>query len=243
MPSSYFISDLHLSDNHPAVVQLFESFLLNKAPQADALYILGDLFDAWVGDDDDSQTAMRTSTALSKLADHNTGVFIMHGNRDFLIGKDFCEASQATLLHDPTIVTINNSNILLTHGDQMCTGDIAYQRARQMRLDEKWLTEFTRQSLAERRKIAEQYRQQSGEAKSLLAADIMDVTQSAVENWFMRYDVSLMIHGHTHRPADHTHQVDGKTRTRVVLDQWHHDRGMYLEMDGVGKISRHSITH
>ena len=235
MHSSLFISDLHLCDERPATVKLFLQFLVEYAPASDRLYILGDLFDAWVGDDDDSATAARVTRALA-AASGDTDIYIMHGNRDFLLGEDFSLNSQVSLLPDPTIIQIGKQNILLTHGDQLCTRDLEYQKARQMRSQAEWLETFKSKPLTERKKIAEMYRQQSGESKSLLAEDIMDVTESAVEQWFDFYDVSLMIHGHTHRPDTHIHHVHGKECKRIVLPEWHEDSAAVLAINENGDI-------
>lgn len=238
MSASLFISDLHLDDSRPQTLLLFKQFLQTTATQAASLYILGDLFDAWVGDDDDSRTAGQVIAALKQLTSSGTSVFIMHGNRDFLISEHFAGMTGATLLEDPHVIEINQQPLLLTHGDQLCSADIAYQQARQMRLDPLWLQTFADKTLSERKKIAADYRKQSGEAKSLLPADIMDVTVATAEQWFSDYNVELIIHGHTHRPADHLHQVQGKTCKRIVLDQWHCDYGMYLSIDDKLNIQR-----
>ncbi|MBT8439873.1 MAG: UDP-2,3-diacylglucosamine diphosphatase [Gammaproteobacteria bacterium] len=230
MHSSLFISDLHLSDERPATVNLFLQFLVEYAPASDRLYILGDLFDAWVGDDEDSETAARVTRALS-AASGDTDIYIMHGNRDFLMGEDFSINSRTTLLADPCVIQIGDQNVLLTHGDQLCTQDIEYQKARQMRTQPEWLEAFRSKSLAERKAIAKMYREQSGEAKSLLAEDIMDVTDSAVEQWFDYYNIKLMIHGHTHRPDTHIHHVHGKECKRIVLPEWHEDSAAVLAIN------------
>jgi UDP-2,3-diacylglucosamine hydrolase len=228
--SSLFISDLHLSDERPDTVKLFLRFLVEYAPTSDRLYILGDLFDAWVGDDDDSDTAARVVKALA-VASGETDIYIMHGNRDFLLGEDFSINSRISLLSDPCIIQLGMEKILLTHGDQLCTQDIEYQKARQMRSQPDWLEDFKNKSLAERKAIAEMYRLQSGEAKSVLASDIMDVTDSAVEQWFDYYNVSIMIHGHTHRPDTHIHHVQGRECKRIVLPEWHEDKAAVLAIN------------
>jgi UDP-2,3-diacylglucosamine hydrolase len=155
----------------------------------------------------------------------------MHGNRDFLLGEDFSINSQASLLPDPCTIQIGEQKILLTHGDQLCTRDIEYQKARHMRSQSSWLESFKTRPLAERKTIAEMYRQQSGEAKSILAEDIMDVTDSAVDHWFDYYNVNMMIHGHTHRPATHIHQVHGRECKRIVLPEWHEDNAAVLAIN------------
>ena len=230
MHSSLFISDLHLSEERPATLQLFLKFLKHQAPTADRLYILGDLFDAWVGDDDDSKVANQVIEALQALS-HECDVFIMHGNRDFLIGEEFSLKSRATLLPDPSIILIGNTPVLITHGDLLCTLDENYQKARQMRSEPEWIADFLSKPLAERKQIAEIYRQQSGEAKSMLAEDIMDVTEAEVVDWFEKFNVCLMIHGHTHRPATHEYDLDGKECKRIVLPEWHEHKALALAID------------
>lgn len=241
MPARLFISDLHLSDEQPGLVSLFCRFLEAQASTATGLYILGDLFDAWVGDDDDSHTAATVMQQLA-LVTRATPVWFLHGNRDFLIGKDFASATGVTLLPDPCIIDIEGQRLLISHGDQLCTRDSVYQQARQMRLEPDWLERFRQRPLAERKKIAADYRRQSGEAKSLLADDIMDVTESAVENWFRQYDVDLMIHGHTHRPAVHHHQVDTRHRTRIVLPDWHDNHGGAIAINKELQIEKITLS-
>lgn len=242
MPGSLFISDLHLCDERPKTLELFLKFLSSTAVQADKLYILGDLFDAWVGDDDDSKTASAVTEGLKKLSLSGTAVYIMHGNRDFLIGKEFCRQSQASLLSDPAIIDIAANKILLTHGDQLCTKDTTYQKARQMRLDPKWLEQFLQKDLQARKTIAAEYRKQSGEAKSLLAADIMDVTDAEVIQWFKQYDADMMIHGHTHRPATHEHNINGMIKKRIVLSDWHEDEASAILISEQGELAQTHIT-
>lgn len=231
MPRSLFISDLHLCDARPGTVKLFLAFLDNEASKADQLFILGDLFDAWVGDDDDSQTAKVVLAGLKKLINHDTALYIMHGNRDFLIGDAFCQACHATLLTDPTVIKIGHQRVLLTHGDQLCTRDEHYQQARQIRIQQQWLDRLLQKSLPERKAIAAEYRKQSGEAKSLLAKDIMDVTLEEVELWFEKHQADMMIHGHTHRPAIHQHQINGTSKSRIVLSDWHEKQATAISLD------------
>jgi UDP-2,3-diacylglucosamine hydrolase len=230
MHSSFFISDLHLSEERPATVDLFLGFLKTQAPAAQRLYILGDLFDAWVGDDDDSELSRQVISALRSLS-HDCDIFIMHGNRDFLIGEQFSLESRATLLPDPSIILLGDTPVLITHGDQLCTQDKNYQKARKMRSDPKWISDFLAKPLDERKQFAEMYRQQSGEAKSLLADDIMDVTEAEVVNWFEKFNVSFMIHGHTHRPATHEYEIDGRECQRIVLPEWHETKALALAVD------------
>ena len=230
MPHSLFISDLHLCDERANTLQLFLGFLEQQAVEAEKLYILGDLFDVWVGDDDDSQTAVMVASALKHLSSRGTKIYIMHGNRDFLIGDRFCKSSHATLLNDPNVIEITGKRLLLTHGDQLCTRDIAYQKARQMLSSQQWQDDFLHKPLNERKAIAADYRKQSTEATSKLSDDIMDVTVSEVEKWFSTYRADIMIHGHTHQPATHRHDINGAPRTRIVLSEWHDDMASALSI-------------
>ncbi len=241
MSQYQFISDLHLCDARPATVELFLKYLQTTAIEADRLYILGDLFDAWVGDDDDSKTAALVCNGLKQTSETGTNIYIMHGNRDFLIGKDFCQSCGATLLDDPTIIDINGQSVLLTHGDQLCTRDVTYQEGRKMRLQPEWLAQFLKKPLEERKAIAAEYRKQSGEAKSLLADDIMDVTPAEVIRWFESYQADMMIHGHTHRPATHHHLVQGSQKPRIVLPEWHENKAAAILVDDSLNITQMEI--
>jgi len=233
----FFISDLHLSAETPEIIQRFAGFTQSLEP-TDRLYILGDLFDAWVGDDDDSDFALQVQQIIANAADHGVVISVMHGNRDFMIGDDFCRQNHVQLLDDPQQIEIAGTPYLLTHGDQLCSDDVQYLQARQMRMQPQWLEAARAKPLDERRQIAMAYRQMSGEAKSNLAADIMDVNQHAVVDWFRAHQVTQMIHGHTHRPDTHTYEVDGQLCTRHVLDQWHEDAGMALCIDQSGEVKR-----
>ena len=242
MSKYQFISDLHLCDARPATVEFFLKYLHTTALEAERLYILGDLFDAWVGDDDDSQTAALVCNGLKETSEAGTSVYIMHGNRDFLIGKDFCQSCGATLMDDPTTIDVNGQTVLLTHGDQLCIDDIAYQQARKMRLQPGWLEQFLEKPLEERKAIAAEYRKQSGEAKSLLADDIMDVTLEEVTHWFESYQADMMIHGHTHRPATHRHLVQDTEKTRIVLSEWHENQAVAIVVDDSLNITQLEIS-
>lgn len=222
MPSTLFISDLHLAATRPLVTRHFTAFLAHDARRAAALYILGDLFDYWVGDDqlDHDPLAREVADALKQLSLH-VPVFLMHGNRDFLIGARFAREAGITLLSDPATVEINGQRVLLLHGDTLCTGDTAYQQFRTQARDPAWQRALLGKSYAERLRFAQEARMRSTAEKSLKAEDIMDVTPAAVTDAFRQHDVRLMIHGHTHRPDTHTHEVDGKRCTRWVLADWH----------------------
>jgi UDP-2,3-diacylglucosamine hydrolase len=223
-----FISDLHLAPERPATVELFLGFLRERVRGADTLYILGDLFDAWIGDDDDTLPYPSVRDALRALTASGTRCRIMHGNRDFLIGRAFARDTGCTLLKDPTLVELAATPALLMHGDLLCTADVAYQRFRR-RIRNPIVTRLALwKSLAKRRAIAAEYRRRSGQAMADKTEDIMDVTQATVEDYMRRFRAARLIHGHTHRPADHEFELDGKTVTRSVLAEWHQDRGEVL---------------
>jgi UDP-2,3-diacylglucosamine hydrolase len=227
-----FIADLHLSSERPDTLALFLRFLAERAPQADALYILGDLFDAWVGDDDGSSLATQVQTALKDLTDTGTAVFIQHGNRDFLIGETFLQATGAQLLDEATVLQLGGKRTLLMHGDLLCTDDVDYQQARRMLRAPAFIADFLARPLAERVALAARYRQQSGEATSLKAEDIMDVSPLTVVEYARQHDAERLIHGHTHRPGRHVHQVDGREVERWVLSEWHPAAGEALCLRG-----------
>ena len=233
-----FISDLHLSAERPETVERFLHFLKERAPAAGALYILGDLFDAWIGDDDDAAPWPEIQSALAGLSHAGTKVLIQHGNRDFLIGTAFCERTGASLFNDEAVIKLFGTPTLLMHGDTLCTDDTAYQEARKLLRSAAFKQEFLSKSLQERALIATEYRKRSGEATSLLPADIMDVNQQAVEEAMRRNGVHRLIHGHTHRQAIHVFDLAGKPAERIVLGEWHPDSGMALSVtpDGIDEL-------
>jgi UDP-2,3-diacylglucosamine hydrolase len=228
MSEQLLISDLHLSASRPGTLALFLRFLRERAPRADALFILGDLFDAWVGDDDDSELASAVRAGLKALTDSGTRVYIQHGNRDFLIGQDFLSATGAELLDETAVVTLGGKTTLLMHGDLLCTDDVDYQKARLMLRSAAFIADFLARPLGERVALAASYRQKSGEATSLKAEDIMDVSPLTVADYVRHHGVDRLIHGHTHRPGEHQHEVEGRRVERWVLGEWHDDMGEAL---------------
>ncbi|MCB5186583.1 UDP-2,3-diacylglucosamine diphosphatase [Methylobacillus caricis] len=230
---SLFISDLHLCSSRPAITAQFLEFLQHIASQAEALYILGDFFEYWAGDDDlaQHQTIIR---ALHTLVDKGTHTFFMHGNRDFLIGNDFAKAAGITLLEDPTLLEIYGKRILLSHGDALCTDDVAYQAFRQQVRNHDWQQAFLQQTLASRKAQIEALRKRSEEEKSGKQENIMDVNQDAVHALIRQFEYpQVLIHGHTHRPALHKLVVDGHEVERWVLGDWY-DQGSCLRLDHSG---------
>ena len=214
--------------------QLFFDFLATVAREADALYILGDFFEYWAGDDDIDDPFNRSIIdAISALAATSVKVFLMHGNRDFLIGEKFCAASGVTLLRDPTLIDLNGTRTLLLHGDTLCTDDIEYQQFRRQVRDSKWQQNFLSQPLAQRKAIIEDLRRRSEIEKQTKSMEIMDVTPSSVDALLREHNYPRLIHGHTHRPALHHHTLDGKNCERWVLTDWY-EGGGYLRADSSG---------
>ncbi|MBU0689363.1 MAG: UDP-2,3-diacylglucosamine diphosphatase [Gammaproteobacteria bacterium] len=221
MPHTLFISDLHLSESHPQTTVQFLRFMQDVAPHAEALYILGDLFEYWAGDDDlDAPFHRQICSALASLSSNSTKLYIMHGNRDFLMDEALAKACKATLLSDPTLVELYGQPTLLSHGDTLCTGDGAYQQFRGTVRSSEWRSHFLSQPLRQRKATIEQLRTQSEQSKRNKEADIMDVTHDAVLELLRRYDFPHLIHGHTHRPNKHIYHIDGHTCERWVLGDW-----------------------
>ena len=222
--TTLFISDLHLDGARPDITGLFLDFLGREARQARALYILGDLFEAWIGDDDPEPDKRRVVAALRSLSDARVDCFLMHGNRDFLIGSRFCRETGVRLLPDATVINLYGRPVLLMHGDLLCTDDHAYQRLR--RIVRNPVVQFTlrRLTVRQRQRLAERMREGSKEhiaSMDKAAPQIMDVNADTVLRTFARYGVDCMIHGHTHRPAIHEIDVNGRKAVRIVLGDWY----------------------
>jgi len=235
MEYSLFISDLHLCESRPHITKTFIHFLTTTATQAQALYILGDLFEYWAGDDAISVGKHLTIIeAIKNLSSHNVSVFLMHGNRDFLLGDGFTEATGINILPDPSLVTLYGKSVLLSHGDALCTDDIAYQQFRNEVRTDKWKAQFLSQPLDKRITTIEQLRIKSEQEKSVKSMQIMDVNKAAVESLLAGYGYpTLFIHGHTHRPHKHIHTIQGQTCERWVLGDWY-EQGSYLKLDNSG---------
>jgi len=228
-----FISDLHLDETRPGIVAQFERFLASVAPGADALYILGDLFEYWVGDDALALPFNARVAARLKAASASVPIAFMHGNRDFVAAAGFSAATGARLIEDPTTVEIYGKRALLLHGDTLCTDDTAYQAFRKQVRDPRWQAAALARPIGERIAIAQDLRLKSEGAKQGKSMAIMDVAAAAVEEAFRASGCEVMIHGHTHRPARHVHTVDGSERVRWVLADWY-DRASYLEATPAG---------
>ncbi len=234
MRPTLFISDLHLCEDRPQISELFFRFLGEQASKADALYILGDLFELWVGDDqlDHDALSRQVAAALRTAATAGTKLFFMHGNRDFLVGERFAQESGLTLLADPTVILLEGERILLMHGDTLCTDDTAYQSFRQQVRDPAWQATLLAKPYAEREALARSIRSRSDVEKSMKAETIMDVNAGAVAAAFTAHDCRTLVHGHTHRPAKHEHLMGGTMATRWVLPDWHQQGGLLAYMAG-----------
>ncbi|WP_374355391.1 UDP-2,3-diacylglucosamine diphosphatase [Chitinimonas sp.] len=231
-----FASDIHLSESDPTTIEAFTEFLQGPARQASALYLLGDLFEYWAGDDDDDALNQRMADQLCALAQGGTAVYLMHGNRDFLIGADFARRAHATLLPDPYCIEAFGLNLLLSHGDQLCTDDLAYQQFRHMVRNQAWQAQFLGLPLPVRKAEIAKVRMASESAKQEKAADIMDVNASAVSKLLAAYPGHHLVHGHTHRPSLSRHEVQHGLRQRWVLPDWYRGKGGYLQVDDNGPM-------
>jgi UDP-2,3-diacylglucosamine hydrolase len=236
MHPSLFISDLHLHQTRLETSAAFFHFLRTEATPAAALYILGDLFEYWVGDDqlDHDPLSRQVCDALRSLSDHGVKVFFMHGNRDFLIGDRFATEAKLTILTDPTQIRLGEKSVLLLHGDTLCTDDHAYQQFRRLARDPAWQDGILAKPYSERVALAASIRERSDTEKATKASDIMDVSSATVEAVFRQHGYIDIIHGHTHRPATHVHMVDGHPCTRQVLADWH-TQAEFVRVDELGQ--------
>ena len=232
--ATLLLSDVHLCEERPQQVERFLAVLEGPAQACAGLYILGDLFEYWVGDDDCSAPlAARVIAGLQALAASGTRISLLHGNRDFLIGAGFAAAAGLELLDDPVCLDLQGTPTILMHGDLLCTDDTGYQAFRAQVRDPAWQQQFLAQPLAVRHQIARGATAESGRAKAHKSEDIMDVTETAVSAVFRRFGARRLIHGHTHRPGHHVHQVDGRSCERWVLPDWYGPGG-YLLVDAGG---------
>ncbi len=231
--TTFFISDLHLSGDSE-LTGLFTRFLREEAVRAEALYILGDLFEAWIGDDAIAPWLSPVIDALRDLSATGVPVYIAHGNRDFLLGEMFCRHAGCQLLKTPCVIDLHGRPTLLLHGDELCTDDKEYQQLRTMLRNPQWQAQFLGLPLAARLEQAKALREKSKEAVQHKAYEIMDVNAQTVGEYLERYQVDTMIHGHTHRPAMHTLARGNGMATRYVLGDWHLDGAKILRCDGQG---------
>ena len=240
----HFLSDLHLSLGAPGITRIFLNYLRGQARSAERIFILGDLFEAWPGDDSiddpDDRFNGKIVARLRELSDSGTEVAVQHGNRDFLLGERFAERSGATLLTDPYLLSLPSWQFLLSHGDALCIDDAKYQRFRAQVRNKGWQAEFLRKPLTERKAIATAMRKQSEASKRDKPMQAMDLNLAAADDFLRQHGYAPLIHGHTHRPDRHDHIVDGIHVERWVLSDWHEDRGEYLAWDGQ-QLSRHAV--
>ncbi len=231
--TALFISDLHLYHQRPAVTEAFRQFLRQEAVQADSLYILGDLFEAWIGDDDPDPDNRSIVTSLKALTDSGTRCFFIRGNRDFLVGDRFAEETGVSILSDGTQIDLYNQPVLLLHGDTLCTDDKEYQRFRRIVRHPATRAAFLALPVAARRALAKRMRDQSMSTSSQKPEEIMDVNQAAVEQTMRDESVKILVHGHTHRPAAHRFKLAGSDVQRIVLGDWY-SQGSILRWDSAG---------
>jgi UDP-2,3-diacylglucosamine hydrolase len=231
--STWFVSDLHLDPAAPEIAGRLLRFLEGPVQGAASLYLLGDIFEAWLGDDDPEPAHRQVIAALAAVSARGTLLYLMHGNRDFLLGDRFCAETGALLLEDPVIATLGTERVLLSHGDGLCVDDGAYQRLRALVRDPDVRRGFAALPLASRRRLATEARAGSREHLAAAGEYITDVNQAAVETLMRAAGVRTMIHGHTHRPATHRFAIDGDECTRIVLGAWH-DTADVLHWNGEG---------
>ena len=231
--TTLFISDLHLEAGRPEIGVQFLDFLSGEARDADTLYILGDLFEVWLGDDDPNPYYAGMKAAIRELVDSGIPVFFMHGNRDFMIGDEFATDTGVTILQDPELIDLHGEKVLLSHGDALCTDDVEYQRFRAMTRNPEWQAMMLAKTIQERIAHALEARQGSVEHGKSLDDEITDVNQGAVEALIRKHGVDILLHGHTHRPAIHEVRLGDRTATRIVLGDWF-EQGSVVRWDADG---------
>ena len=231
--TTLFISDLHLDDQRPHITDLFLRFLETEAREAEALYILGDLFEFWIGDDALGDTAKTVATAIRNVSDTGVPVHFMVGNRDFLLGRSYAQRAGFSILEEPEIIDLYGTPTLLMHGDVLCTDDVEYQLFREQVRNPAWQEAFLQQTIEQRLQMAKQARGASAEHMAQADQSIMDVNTEAVLDTFREHEVPRLIHGHTHRPAVHDYEVEGEAVQRIVLGDWY-TQGSVLRVDRDG---------
>ncbi len=227
--TTLFISDLHLCDQQPHTTKSFLNFSQNQARNARALYILGDFFEYWLGDDALDNTAQMVQRELVQLKAAGTDIYFMAGNRDFLLGQQFADSCGMSLIKEPQLVELMKEKVLLIHGDAECTDDLPYQKVRKMFRNPDWQKEFLNLPIEKRIEFAQQARKQSQQHTQNTHTEIMDVNQAAINGLFQKHQINTIIHGHTHRPAVHQNGI----YKRIVLGDWHHQTS-YLSVDEAG---------
>jgi UDP-2,3-diacylglucosamine hydrolase len=231
--TALFISDLHLDSERPHSTREFLAFMERRARSAERLYILGDLFEAWIGDDDDDPGLDPILGSLSSVSRGGTSCYFMHGNRDFLVAQRFAEKTGCRLLGDYETIELYGEHVLLTHGDLLCTDDERYMTLRATVRDAAWQRDFLAKPLGERRKIASELRAMSRTEVAAKREEIMDVNAGTVAATMRKFGVRTLLHGHTHRPGVHRFDLDGRAATRIVLGAWY-EHGSYLSWDRSG---------
>lgn len=239
--TTLFVSDLHLEAERPAITDLFVRFLRERARAARALYVLGDLFEAWVGDDDPADPGATVARELRALRDAGVPLFFLRGNRDFLLGEAYARRAGMRILPDPAVIVLDGRPVLLMHGDLLCTGDTAYQQFRAQTRDPQWQRQFLAQPLPARVAFAQQARARSQAAQDALKAQgmldaITDADPATVEETLRRYGIDTLIHGHTHRPAVHALDIDGRPCRRIVLGDWYEQGSVLRVADGAFEL-------
>ena len=228
-PFTYFIADLHLSADRDDINQCLFTFLREQAPHAEALYVLGDLFEVWIGDDDQNVFTQSIAQAFNALSQLGVPIYFIHGNRDFLIRRRFAEQAGFTILPEQTVIDLYGEPTLIMHGDELCTKDVDYQAFRKKARSWWWPRLVLSLPLSIRRKIAKKGRETSKKKQVNMSAEIMDVTPDEVQSYMQKYQVKTLIHGHTHRPAIHHLTIDGKPAQRIVLGDWY-EQGSILKV-------------
>lgn len=232
-PFTYFISDLHLSADRDDINQCLFTFLREQAPQAEALYVLGDLFEVWIGDDDQNAFTLSIAQAFNALSQLGVPIYFIHGNRDFLVRQRFAKQAGFTILPEQTVIDLYGEPTLIMHGDELCTKDVDYQAFRKKARSWWWPRIMLSLPLSLRRKIAKKGRETSKNKQANLSTEIMDVTQDEVQSYMQKFQVKTLIHGHTHRPAIHKIKINGEPAQRIVLGDWY-DQGSVLTASNQG---------
>tara|TARA_B100000900_G_scaffold372494_1_gene352447 strand:- start:1428 stop:2153 length:726 start_codon:yes stop_codon:yes gene_type:complete len=231
--TTVFLSDIHISDQHPEISKHLEEFLLEEGSKTDAIFVLGDLFEYWLGDDDPNPLFREIKQLLKRLSDKNISIFFIHGNRDFLIGESFAEETGCHILNDPHIIDLCDKRVLISHGDMFCTDDKEYQLFRNQTRDPAWKEFILSKSLSFREEFAKQARLESSKHISSNKNEIMDVNKDEILKMYEKYNVDIIIHGHTHRPAIHDVFFNGRNCQRIVLGDWY-EQGSILKCDETG---------
>jgi UDP-2,3-diacylglucosamine hydrolase len=239
--NTLFISDLHLDASRPEITRLYLAFLAGEAREAKALYVLGDLFEAWIGDDATTEHDEQVIAGMRETADSGVPCYFMHGNRDFLVGEDFARRSGFRMLQDPALVNIDDEPVLLMHGDTMCTDDREYMEFRRMVRTREWQQAFLGKSIGERRAFAEHARKESMARGREKPMEIMDVNPAEVERVMREHGIRRLIHGHTHRPNVHRFHLDGEPAERIVLGDWYEQGSVLRVSDGNYRLESLSL--